>query len=234
MKIFSRLLQEAKNLFYELQAMLSSVGARVDIDTPYVCQFSIPEHAEPSLKKTLDPSADPHWKETGASSPERYAAWAFTMCGMASTAMALGYFKDKNIKPAELAEDALRSGVYSEDGSEISSMKYKEFANWVRKYGLVANVYSKLSVKGIQHALSQGKLAIVSVSPNIRGYDTAPADQRGGHLVLVVGYDRDTGTISINNPSGFVNPNSQIKHSIPVATFKKYYAGRGILLSSAE
>ncbi len=232
MKIFSRAFQEIKNALYKLRARFSHISGSVQYDVPYVCQFATPASAELSLTKKLAPVDDPHWEKTGAKSPERYAQWAFTMCGMASAAMALGHFKNLQVKPAELAEDALRHGVYIETPDDISSMRYVEFAEWIRGYGLQAEVYSRLSVMGIRYALSRRKLVIVSVNPNIRGYDTAPKSQKGGHLVLVTGYNIDKNTIAINNPSGFVNSNTQIHHTLPMKEFAKYYAGRGIVISN--
>lgn len=216
---------------YEIRARLTRIKPTAHYDVPYVCQFALPTSAETSLKKELRPVDDSAWKETGASSPERYAQWAFTMCGMASTAMALGYFNGIKVKPAELAEDALKHGVYLEDEQSISGMRYKQFTSWVKKFGIVAEMYSRLSVRGIQLALSLGHLAIVSVNPNIRGYETASRDQKGGHLVLVTGYNSNKGTISINNPSGFESTNTQLGHLLPISEFKKFYAGRGIVLS---
>jgi len=230
MRIINGILQVVKNVVYEVVARLSRISNRVNHSISYVCQFAKPEHAELSLKKELDPLNDPYWAETGASSPKRYAAWAFTMCGMASTAMALSYFHHKNIKPALLAEDALLHGVYTESEKELSAMKYREFAKWIKKYNLYANVYTKLSTKGIRYALSKGRLVIISVNPNIRGYNTAPVDQKGGHLVLVTGYDLDNKTIRINNPSGFVNNNTQVNHELTEKEFLSYYAGRGIVI----
>ena len=230
MRIINGVLQECKNVIYGTVARFSRVPNTVSHDIFYVCQFAKPEHAELSLKKELSPIDDSHWAETGATSPKRYADWAFTMCGMASTAMALSHFHNKNIKPASLAEDALLSGVYTENEKELSAMKYREFAKWVKKYNLHADVYTKLSIKGIQYALSKGKLVIISVNPNIRGYNTASVDQKGGHLVLVTGYNLDRKTKSINNPSGFVSNNTQINHELSEKQFLSYYAGRGIVL----
>src|SRR5665213_1647532 len=112
MRVLDKVVQEARNFSYEKKAHSAQLKPRINFDVPYVCQFAKPEHAELSLKKELAPIHDPHWKESGAESPERYADWAFTMCGMASAAMALGYFKDETMRPAELAEDALKAGVY--------------------------------------------------------------------------------------------------------------------------
>lgn len=234
MKLFSRIAQEVRNATYELQVRFSRMPRSVQYDVPYVCQFATPESAELSLTKKLNPVDDPHWKETGAKSPERYAQWAFTMCGMASLAMALEYFKNIKIKPAELAEDALHNKVYIEGPEEISAMRYAEFADWVgKKFALKADIYTRLSVRGIEYALSKKELVILSVNPNIRGYNTAPQNQRGGHLVLAIGYDLDKKTISISNPSGFVSSNTQIGHALSVQEFTKYYAGRGIVVSPA-
>ena len=234
MKVFSRISQEIKNFIYGLRARSTSIPAIVNYDVPYVCQFATPESAELSLTKKLVPADDPDWKNTGAVSPARYSQWAFTMCGMASVSMALKHFKGNHTQVAQLAEDALQEGVYVEDSKDISSMKYKEFTRWIKKYGLQAEMYTTLSLKGIQLALAEGKLVIVSVNPNIRGYNTAPVIQKGGHLVLVTGYDKTASTVSLNNPSGFVSTNTQIKHTLSEWDFAHYYAGRGILVSPID
>jgi hypothetical protein len=232
MKTFRKLSQEVSNVLYEAEARMTRIQSSVAYRVPYVCQFAHPEHAELSLKNKLEPKDDTCWAETGASSPERYAEWAFTMCGMASVSMAIEYFSGQAKKPVSLAEDALKDDVYhTESDGTISSMKYREFKTWVLKYNIDAKIVSKLSVRGIQYALSNGKLVIVSVNPNIRQYETAFVGRKGGHLVLVTGYDREFGTISINNPSGFVSSNTQISHTMRIDEFKKYYAGRGIVLS---
>jgi uncharacterized protein YvpB len=232
MKIIFRLLQEVKNFIYEVQNRARKIPDEIKYNVPYVCQFATPLSAELSLKKILSPVDDLNWKDTGATSSQRYSQWAFTMCGMASVSMALQYFTNKNIKVVLLAEDALKNGVYIEEKKDISSMRYREFADWIQKYGLKADIYTKLSIKGILYALAQGKLVIVSVNPNIRGYNTAPVNQKGGHLVLVTGYDKNKNVILINNPSGFVSTHTQINHSMLFTEFAEYYAGRGIVLST--
>lgn len=232
MKLIDRAVQEFTNLEYTLRVYFSPIPESVEYTVPYVCQFAVPESAELSLTKKLDPADDPNWSETGATSRDRYAEWAFTMCGMASLAMALGYFKNLQLKPAALAEDALKHGVYLEDVDGLSAMRYAEFAKWVgQKFNMRADIYTRLSLKGIEYALSKKNLVIVSVNPNIRGYNTAPQDQKGGHLVLVTGYDHNEKTISLNNPSGFVSTDTQINHTLPIREFKQFYAGRGIVIA---
>lgn len=234
MRIIRRLIQELKNGLYRFESSKAQIQPRVDFDVPFVCQFARPESAEPSLRKEIETVNDPAWQETGALSKERYAQWAFTMCGMASAAMALRHLNNVDVLPAELAEDAMLSGVYVDEEGIISGMKYREFATWIRKYGIKVNIYSKLNIKGIQYALSDGKLVIVSVNPNIRGYETAPLNQKGGHLVLVTGYDLNEKTIMINNPSGFISSKTQTKHELSYDEFDKYYAGRGLVLSVSK
>jgi len=234
MKIVNKLLQEIANLAFEYKARSAVIKQKVNFKVPNVCQFARPEHAELSLRKQLAPAEDPYWEESGARSPERYADWAFTMCGMASAAMAIGYFNNEDMKPVHLAEDALRTGVYTEERGGISNMKYKEFAHWLRTHKLKAKVYSRLSTRGIRSALSEGQLVIISVNPNIRGYDTAPAGQIGGHLVVATGYDLVANTMSINNPSGFVSTDTQVNHTLSISEFGRYFAGRGIVISPID
>jgi hypothetical protein len=152
------------------------------------------------------------------------------MCGMACLSMILQHFYSKTIRNVELANDALANGVYDIANNEISGMKYQPFVKWIEKFNLLADVYSKLSIKGIQYALSHSKLVIVSVNPNIRGFNTSPQDQIGGHLVLVVGYDLRNSTITINNPSGFESTQTQKNHTMSIDNFNKYFAGRGIVV----
>ncbi len=212
-----------------MRSWAASPKKDIQYDPPFVCQFAKPEHSELSLRKELDPKDDPHWAESGATSQDRYADWAFTMCGMASAAMALGYFHGKDLKPAEMAEDALRAGVYRNEHDGLSGMRFREFSKWISKYDLRADVYTRLSIRGIRCALSEGKLVMVSVNPNIRGFNTAPERQKGGHLVLVTGYNSDS--ISINNPSGFTSTATQVNHRLSLEEFSRHYAGRGVLLS---
>ena len=166
--LLSRLNQEFSNGLFELQSRVNKLKQTVEYKVPYVCQFSIPRHAELSLKKELHPRDDTEWHLSGASSQEKYAEWAFTMCGMASASMAIDFFVEKTHKPAVLAEDALLHGVYeTETDGTISNMKYREFASWIKNYGLKAKVVSRLSTRGVQYSLTKGNLVIVSVNPNI-------------------------------------------------------------------
>lgn len=230
-KVRYRFFQEMANFLYEFRARTTGIPSFIDHDVPYVCQFASAESVERVIVDHSLVEKDPKWFETGASSPESYAKWAFAMCGMASTAMAIAFFKQKRIPLIELAESARKDGVYQEEEHTFSSMRYGEFSEWIVRYGLKADIRTRLSMTGIRYALSQGSLVIASVNPNIRGYATAPEHRIGGHLVLVRGFDTHEKTFFINNPSGCMSTNTQRRHCVPEKTFLKYFAGRGLVLS---
>ena len=231
-KIVNALRHRIANAHLQFLSHIHSIKDSIHIDVPYVSQFAHPEFAEKVLKDKAPKTTDPHWQNTGAQSPEHYAEWVTTMCGMACTAMALAHFHGNTHPIVKLAEDALQNNVYIRDAHEISGMQYREFANWIPQHNLKARVYTQVSVQGLQYLLSRGKLVIVSVNPNIRGYNTAPQEQIGGHLVLLTGYDRYDDTITFHNPSGFVSKNNQQHHTLPREQFDSYFAGRGIALTN--
>jgi hypothetical protein len=157
------------------------------------------------------------------------------MCGMASTAMIISYYlKNKEVKLLDLSRDALAHGVYRNESGIISSMQYNEFAKWISKYDLQAEVYSRLSIRAIKLALANNKLPLISVNPNIRGFVTSLPDRKGGHLVVITGYDSIRRILILNNPSGFASLKTQRRHEITEKEFRKYYAGRGIFVSPMQ
>lgn len=230
MKLLAKLKSETQNLHLAMSALLSKTKNKVENDVPYISQFAHPQYAEKILKNGIAKTKDPHWKNTGAESPQEYAAWVLNICGMACFAMALQYFKSRKIGIVTLAKDAKNHGVYRKQSGKLSDMYYKEFSNWVKDYEFEAQIYTKLGIRGLQKLLSDGSLVIVSVNPNIRGYKTAHGTQRGGHLVLVTGFDKKKHTLTLHNPSGFISKNTQQNHTISILEFLKYYAGRGIAL----
>lgn len=220
------------NIQQEIQAQFAHIPNAVCHDVPYICQYARPKDVERFKTKKLSPAQDPYWKKTGASSLEEYEKWTHALCGMAATLMLLKYFKRKNIKLITLAKDALRNKVYHYEPSGcISNMQYREFTKWIGKYGLHAEISFKLSLKRIKYALANNKFPIVSVNPNIGRHQTLPTRQKGGHLVLMTGYNLINRTLSLNNSTGFYNLNTQKQHKIFETEFRKYYTGKGIIVS---
>lgn len=231
MKVVDRLLQELRNIVYEFTAQTSTIESSQLLDVPFVGQYARQEHAEVYVDGKLRKIDDPYWRDSGASSPGHYAMWASALCGMACTAMCIKFFLHKSVLPITLAEDALLHGVYKRSSEDISAMNYREYAAWVHHFNLLAQVNTRLSFRGICYAIANGKLAIVSVNPRIREKTCAPKE-KGGHLVLAIGYNKANRTITIHNPSGFVSNGSHMGHTLSFKEFEKYYAGRGIIISA--
>lgn len=231
MRLLDKLKQETTNVSLKLAALTGKKQTVVN-DVGFVSQFTNPKWAEKILKDGEPKTSDPDWQQSGAESAEEYEKWVTTICGMACTAMALEYFGKGKHQTITMAKDALHHGVYQEHSGELSDMRYKEYVDWVSNFGISATLYSRLTISGIKHILSKGGLVIVSVNPNIRGYETAPKKQKGGHLVLVKGYNETDNTITIHNPSGFVSQNTHTNHTLTIDIFRMYFADRGISLYS--
>ncbi len=232
-KIKSKIKSEIRNISLFLAAITSRPKEKVRNEVPYVSQFADPAYAEKILKDGVEKTMDPDWENTGAGSAEEYGEWVLTICGMACASMALQHFKKRREGIVTLAKEARKYGVYKQHNNKFSDMHYKEFSDWIKVYGIESKIYTRLSIRGLQKLLSDGKLIMVSVNPNIRGYETADHKQRGGHLVLITGYDNKLGTITFHNPSGFVSQNTQENHTVSTPYFLNYYAGRGMALSSS-
>lgn len=228
MRLLLKLKNELSNLLLRLKALFHKPSIAVVHNVDFISQFANPNWAEKVLKDGWPKTSDPDWTLSGATALQEYEKWVTTICGMACTAMALKYFYNQNHQTITLASDALQKKVYREAKHELSDMHYNEYVTWIAGYHMSATSYSRLSLSGIRHILSKGGLAIVSVSPNIRGYQTAPLTQYGGHLILVTGYSDASGTITIQNPSGFVSQNTHHNHTLSYKNFSLFFAGRGI------
>jgi hypothetical protein len=76
--------------------------------------------------------------------------------------------------------------------------------------------------------LQQAEFFIASVHHSIRWPEREPPI-KGGHLVLVLEATPDN--VVFHNPSGH-NVSSQEYASVPVSTFNKFFAGRGIAIKA--
>lgn len=233
MKTFQQIKQISANIQQEIQAQFARVPNNIKLNVPYICQYTQPEEVENYKKRKLSVINDPNWKKNGANTPQEYEKWTHALCGMATTAMAVKYYQGKKVKLITLAKDAMSHGVYHyESPGIVSDMQYRKFTKWIEKYGLLAEVCLILSLKKIHHALANNRLPIVSVNPNICGYKTSSPRRKGGHLVLVVGYDLTHHVLFLHNPSGFYSLKTQKNYKISEKEFHTFYAKRGILVSS--
>ena len=113
--------------------------------------------------------------------------------------------------------------------NDLQGLFYAPFVTFIQKeFGLKGQVVSLLSSEDIVSALDRGNLVIVSVNPLIRNTDLKPP-AKGGHLVLVIGYDIKKSTLTYHNPSGDTRT-SQEAVQISFKDFKRFFAYRGIIV----
>jgi len=233
MKVIYKINQAIRNSVLAIRSLITRTPERVRHTVPYVSQFANPAWAEMVIKDDQPLSKDMLWPDSGAKTIEEYEEWALSACGMACASMLIAFYREKTFPVVTLARDARKSGVYTTDNGEISSMLYRPFVVWLRKFGVTGHVYTKLTFRSIKMLLASNSLIIVSVNPNIRQYNTAPATQIGGHLVLITGFNQTDRTITFHNPSGFENDQTQSNHTMPWREFEIYFAGRGIAVAKS-
>lgn len=156
------------------------------------------------------------------------------MCGMACLSMVLSHNAVDHAPLVVLGKRCARYGGYVVQGDEIDGLFYAPFADFVAdEFGLHAAVAAPMTTGAlIGHALG-GDYVIASVHPAIRHPSSRYCGPVGGHLVLVVGVDANQRSIWINNPSGDTTA-SQEYAELSLEDFGRYYAGRGIVVSSSS
>lgn len=212
--------------------------AGVDVphqDVAVRTQFASPDLIEAIVYRGLDLTEDPQWALSGAVDPDEYAYWAPRCCGMACLQMIL--LHRDGVAPAllPLLRGAHRRGAYVQrpDGS-VLGMIYAPFVEYVRdEFGLLGEVRPELDVAGLVAQLRPGsdgvgRMLLASVHREIRRPER-PAPGRGGHLVLVTGYDPLADTISFANPSGHTS--TARSATLPTSVFAEFYAGRAVTVT---
>lgn len=197
---------------------------------PYFSQWESRELVEKIITKQTKAEDDPLWQKSGAKDTREYAAWSWSCCGMACFKMILAHKKNKIVPLVTLGKQCLKYGGYKLPLKEHPGLYYKPFVEFIKKeYGLDGKAVSALTLTEIKQAISDGGYAIVSVTPEIRFPDKQPS-KRGGHLVLVFGYDDDRQAVYLHNPSGFKT--SQEKVEIPYGQFKEFFDNKGVIIKA--
>ncbi|WP_052120794.1 cysteine peptidase family C39 domain-containing protein [Inquilinus limosus] len=194
---------------------------------PYVCQWESPDRAGEILDGTLPLAEDPNWARSGAADAAEYARWANHVCGMACLRMVLAARSGDAPPILELARGATRHGAYVVERESIRGLIYAPFVAYVRaEFGLSAQIVTGIGARGIPGVLRGATFFIASVHPSIRRPDSDPP-AKGGHLVLVHG--QKDGMLVFHNPSGHDRA-SRESVALPVETFDRFFAGRGIAI----
>jgi hypothetical protein len=105
--------------------------------------------------------------------------------------MALDHWRYEVPPALALAAECVDAGAYVRRGDRVDGLIYAPFAAYVRRrWGLVAESRPELTAAEVRGHIAAGGLAMLSVHPSIRGLGPEPP-QRGGHLVLAVGFPRE-------------------------------------------
>jgi hypothetical protein len=210
-----------------------SSAVRLRLRAPYVSQWMSRELTAQILSGAISAGDDPEWLTSGAASAEEYALWSHNWCGMACIKMVLdarGY----DIPLMELCRRcAARGGYLVRDHHAIEGLFYTPAVAMLQEeFHVPARVASPLAVDEIVNELRHGHFVIASVHPTIRHPETIPPF-RGGHLVLLVGFDLETEILVLHNPSGD-RLVSQEYCEIASADFEKFFAHRGIIIDEDD
>jgi hypothetical protein len=202
----------------------------VKTDVPYFSQWETPEMTLPVLTDGATAlHRDPLWKNSGAETIEEYARWAVNVCGMACLKMILAARGEAH-PILSLARACTTYGGYvvNDADASIKGLIYAPFVTFVReRFGLVADVRTQVPAETIPAILSGHSFFIASVSSTIRWPEREPPG-KGGHLVLVTAADE--ASVRFHNPSGHDRA-SQADVTLPLATFDRFFANRGIAVS---
>lgn len=200
-------------------------------EVPYFSQWESRTLIDRFLSRELRSEDDPLWRDSGAQSPEEYAQWCPHICGIACLKMLLAYRTERVFPLLELVRDAVAFGVYRpEIGDSGKRLLYRPFVSWLgERFQIQASVVEHTESSFLDARLREGNMLMASVHPGIRHHDLEPP-ARGGHLVLVLGVDGETGDWVFHNPSGFERKTQEYV-SMPRTNFDRYFANRGILIA---
>jgi hypothetical protein len=205
---------------------------------PYVAQFASPELAGDIVSGRLAAAEDPRWAEFGYPTRAAYGFWAPRLCGIACLAMAIPIaMPGRQGSLAALAGECVAEGgylVWSPEGEWLDhGWVYAPMLTVARRYGLAGEISTTLEVEDLCRATLRPAMVIASVNPHhVRGERLDEQLAPGGHLVVVLGFEARHGEcveVLCHNPSG-TRPETRAAARVDSATFRRAFAGRGILL----
>jgi len=198
-------------------------------NVPYFSQWESRELVEKILTNEISPSEDPNWKKSGAETKEEYDAWSASGCGMACTKMLVDHLWDREVPLVELGKKCAEYGGYTLPVEQSVGLIYGPYERFAKEeLGLKARAVLPLLIDEIIEELAADKYIMASVSPKIRHASENPT-KKGGHLILMLGYDLDKQLLYFHNPSGFTKETQEYT-SISFRDFKKFFGGRGIVV----
>ncbi|WP_220201253.1 C39 family peptidase [Reticulibacter mediterranei] len=209
---------------------------------PYSAQFASPELIHSYGHEHFDARQDPRWREFGAEDVEEYCFWCSRSCAIACLKMCIETLtrSKQPLSMFELIQQGLAAGGYiirHEQGELVEfGWIYQPLVNIGQSYGLKGQVYKALSIENICSLLLTGALVIASVSDEIGKRNDTPITHKGGHMVLVHGFEwsnQGCQTLLLHNSSGRF-PELQENAVIPYDRFAAAFAGRGFAFWSSD
>ncbi len=198
-------------------------------NVPYFSQWESADLAGEILAQKISATEDPKWQGSGAESREEYAEWSWNGCGMSCLKMILAHRQEVTIPLVTLAKQCLQYGGYQKPLKTSPGLFYKPFCAFAeQEYGLKAKTSSALTFAEIIYTLNKKGYVIASVNAEIHNPENNPT-KTGGHLVLIIGYDREKKILIFHNPSGR-NQLNQKAVELSYQQFKKFFAYKGIIV----
>lgn len=244
-KLLERIVIASKKTQYEFSEKPQK--SRVVYNMPYYSQWESNNLVNEILTEKLKAQNDPKWRGSGAKTTEEYAIWSWSGCGMACLKMILKDRLNKNYPLVELGKMCMKYGGYKDNSSKYNTQQlldqgkavpsnyfeglfYEPFLNFIRKeFDLHGRIVKPMIIEDIIKALTDKDYVIASVNASIRDANSTPK-RKGGHLVLVTGFDLRKKLLYIHNPSGLYKE-SQENYPISFNDFNKFFSNRGIVIS---
>lgn len=199
-------------------------------DVPYYAQWESRSLVAQILRGEVQARDDPRWKASGATSRTEYASWSWSGCGMACLKMILAHRNHMVVPLVTLGKKCAAYGGYDMPLETSIGLKYGPFVRFVQQeFGVPAKAVTALTQAQIVHETARGNYVMASVNGAIRDVMSSPKT-RGGHLVLITGYDLAKQEFYIHNPSGGT-PAVEIYAPVSFADFRKFFSGRGVVVS---
>ncbi len=247
MKEIDKMFHLGKSFFFEISYLIKKflyllinfrTPNKILVKLPYYSQWETKTLVKKIIRGEIDARFDRQWRSSGAKTEKEYINWSFNACGMACLKMILKAELDREHRIVDLGRSCLDYGGYKINGkaylqddtqNSIAGLYYEGFVEFVRReFGIFTRSLSPLTLEEIIYYMAHKSYVIVSVSEQIRFTDSI-VKKKGGHLVLVTGYDVTRRCLYIHNPSGFYGE-SQQNAQVTFKRFLQCFARRGITI----
>ena len=200
---------------------------------PYFAQWKSRRLVAHILDGSVQAEDDPKWKASGATSKAEYASWSWSACGMACLKMILAHRNNSVIPLVTLGKKSLVYGCYDKPLETSVGLKYTPFVDFLaQEFNIAAKAAPVLPCDQIVNELAHGNYVMASVNSLIRNPSSKPVG-KGGHLVLVLGYNLDRREFYLHNPSGGIAA-SESYAAVSFQDFTKFFSNKGIVVSGKE